>query len=64
MASLRNRSNPEIVVSISDGSIKILGKESGGFQVVEAWHAHNFEPWIAVWDVHQPSLIWTGTSPA
>lgn len=25
-----------------------------------SWHAHDFEPWIASWDAHDPSRVWSG----
>ncbi|GAA5857230.1 hypothetical protein JCM8547_009386 [Rhodosporidiobolus lusitaniae] len=60
--STRRATTPDpasIVVSLSNGSISILGGESS-FKVTSTWHAHDFEPWIAAFDAWEPNTVWTG----
>ncbi|GAA5952882.1 hypothetical protein JCM21900_004253 [Sporobolomyces salmonicolor] len=48
-----------IVVSLSSGSITHLTGESSLAPTL-TWHAHDYEPWIAAFDIWNPSSVWTG----
>jgi len=49
-----------LVVSLSSGSLCILGANEGGFSAIDTWHAHDYEPWIAAWDYWDPCVIYSG----
>ncbi|KAI0689612.1 WD-40 repeat-containing protein [Cytidiella melzeri] len=51
----------DLVVSMSDGSVALLQPAtSAGLSVVDTWHAHDFEPWIAAWNYWDTNTIYTG----
>ncbi|KAG5647997.1 hypothetical protein DXG03_007031 [Asterophora parasitica] len=50
-----------IVASLSNGSLCLLSpSESGGLSLVNTWHAHDFEPWIAAWNYWDTSVVYSG----
>jgi len=49
-----------LVVSLSSGSLCILGANEGGFSAIDTWHAHDYEPWIAAWDYWDPCVLYSG----
>jgi diphthamide biosynthesis protein 7 len=54
-------SHEKIVVSRSDGRIDLLSWMDGGRLTTEhSWLAHGFEAWIAAFDYHHPTTIFSG----
>lgn len=50
-----------LIVSQSDGSLSLLQPENSvGLTVVDSWHAHDFEPWIAAWDYWNTNIVYSG----
>jgi len=50
-----------LIVSLSDGSLALLCPENtGGLVVVESWHAHDHEPWIAAWNYWDTNVVYSG----
>lgn len=50
-----------LVVSLSNGSLCVLSPDSiGRMSVVDRWHAHDYEPWIAAWDYWDTSIVYSG----
>jgi diphthamide biosynthesis protein 7 len=50
-----------LVVSLSNGSICLLRPIDGaGLSVIEIWHAHDYEPWVAAWDYWNRDIIYSG----
>ncbi|KAJ6610905.1 WD40-repeat-containing domain protein [Mycena sp. CBHHK59/15] len=52
-----------LVVSLSNGSLCILSPSQGsasGFSIVDSWHAHDYEPWIAAWDYWDTNIVFSG----
>ncbi|KAJ7487605.1 WD40-repeat-containing domain protein [Mycena galericulata] len=52
-----------LVVSLSNGSLCLLSPSEGskcGLSVMDTWHAHEYEPWIAAWDYWNSSVIYSG----
>lgn len=48
-------------MSLSDGSLSLLRPdESEGLSVVDSWHAHDYEPWIAAWNYWDTNIIYSG----
>lgn len=57
----RNSGLGNPIVSLSDGSLSLLQPEnSAGLTVVDSWHAHDFEPWIAAWDYWNSNVVYSG----
>ncbi|TEB35035.1 WD-40 repeat-containing protein [Coprinellus micaceus] len=51
----------DLVVSLSNGTLCHLKPDSaGGLGVMNEWHAHDHEPWIAAWNHHDPNIIYSG----
>ncbi|KLO14448.1 WD40 repeat-like protein [Schizopora paradoxa] len=59
-----NRVNKEIgrlITSRSDGSVQVLQySDSGDLVPQDAWHAHDFESWIAAWDYWDTNVCYSG----
>ncbi|WVN90475.1 uncharacterized protein L203_105711 [Cryptococcus depauperatus CBS 7841] len=51
---------PSIITSISNGSLAYLTPSPTGHEIVSAWRAHDFEPWITAFDLQDPMTIWSG----
>lgn len=50
-----------LVVSLSNGSLCVLNPDStGNLTVVNRWHAHDHEPWIAAWNYWDTSIVYSG----
>ena len=50
-----------LVVSLSNGLLCILSPDStGSMSVVDRWHAHDYEPWIAAWNYWDTSVAYSG----
>jgi diphthamide biosynthesis protein 7 len=50
-----------LVVSLSNGSLCVLKPDSTGeVSVVDKWHAHDYEPWIAAWNYWDTSVVYSG----
>lgn len=53
----------DLIVSLSDGSLALLKPGADGLlSVVENWHAHDHEPWIAAWNYWDTNILYSGTS--
>lgn len=51
----------DLVISLSNGSLCHLKPDSSGaLAVVDEWHAHDYEPWIAAWNYHDINVIYSG----
>ncbi|TFY79150.1 hypothetical protein EWM64_g4863 [Hericium alpestre] len=49
-----------LVVSLSNGELALLRPDPAeGLRVVETWHAHDFEPWIAAWDYWDTNTVYS-----
>jgi len=58
---LRGTDLGSLVVSLSNGSICLLRPTDGaGLSVVETWHAHDYEPWVAAWDYWSSDIVYSG----
>jgi len=50
-----------IIVSLSNGDLCLLNPSEGSTMgVSDAWHAHDYEPWIAAWNYWNPNVIYSG----
>jgi hypothetical protein len=50
-----------LIASLSDGSLSLLKPSSQGELIVlDKWHAHDHEPWIAAWNYWDNSVIYSG----
>ncbi|QRW19017.1 Helicase associated domain (HA2) [Rhizoctonia solani] len=49
-----------LVVSRSDGVVSALRPRESQFEVDTAWHAHDYEPWVASWNYWSPTLVYSG----
>ncbi|KAG2350359.1 WD-40 repeat-containing protein [Suillus weaverae] len=50
-----------LVVSLSNGSLCVLNPGStGNLTIVNRWHAHDYEPWIAAWNYWDTSIVYSG----
>lgn len=50
-----------LVVSLSNGSICLLNPTDGaGLSVIDTWHAHDYEPWVAAWNYWSNDIIYSG----
>lgn len=50
-----------LVVSLSNGSLCVLNPDSSGnLAIVNQWHAHDYEPWIAAWNYWDTSIVYSG----
>ncbi|KAF7306931.1 WD-REPEATS-REGION domain-containing protein [Mycena indigotica] len=64
--SNRRNTSPDtsLVVSLSNGSLCLLRLDdqgsSSGLRILDTWHAHDFEPWIAAWDYWDMNSIFSG----
>ena len=48
-----------LISSLSHGALAHLTARPEGWEVVEEWHAHDFEPWIAAYGDDQ-NTVWSG----
>ncbi|KAI8913796.1 WD40-repeat-containing domain protein [Powellomyces hirtus] len=55
-----NSSDPQIVISESDGSIARMSMADGALRRIDEWHAHEFEAWIAAFNYWNTDIIYTG----
>lgn len=54
----------KLITSLSDGTLSLLGPRSQGeLTVLNKWHAHDNEPWIAAWNYWDNSVIYSGNEP-
>ncbi|KAG5722506.1 WD repeat-containing protein 85 [Termitomyces sp. T112] len=49
-----------LVVSLSNGSLCLLSSSETGLSLVNSWHAHDFEPWVAAWNYWNTNVIYSG----
>jgi len=50
-----------LVVSLSNGNICVIKPIEGtGLSVIDTWHAHDHEPWVAAWDYWNTDVIYSG----
>ncbi|KAJ7092733.1 WD40-repeat-containing domain protein [Mycena epipterygia] len=52
-----------LIVSLSNGSLCLLSPSQGspsGLSIIDTWHAHDYEPWIAAWDYWDACVILSG----
>jgi len=47
----------KLAASCSNGEVVIL---SGDFGIEQQWAVHDHEPWVTVWDRHDPNVLYTG----
>ncbi|KAF8560353.1 WD40 repeat-like protein [Imleria badia] len=51
----------KLIASLSDGTLSLLGPSSQSELIVlDKWHAHDNEPWIAAWNYWDDSVIYSG----
>ncbi|KAL0486154.1 diphthine methyltransferase [Acrasis kona] len=61
---LNNCSNPSIVTSQSNGHVAVLKFSSDKMIITNNFKAHDFEAWIAAYNYHDTSIIYTGGDDA
>jgi len=50
-----------LVVSLSNRNICVIKPIEGtGLSVIDTWHAHDHEPWVAAWDYWNTDIIYSG----
>ncbi|RUS18451.1 WD repeat-containing protein 85 [Endogone sp. FLAS-F59071] len=49
-----------ITTSHSSGALSIISIDNERAQVVEQWHAHDFEAWIAAWNYWDTQIVYSG----
>ena len=47
-------------MSQSDGSLSLIRLQDGIMTIVENWHAHDYEPWIAAWNYWDTNVLFSG----
>ncbi|KAF5374769.1 hypothetical protein D9758_000260 [Tetrapyrgos nigripes] len=50
----------DLIVSLSNGHLSLLGPTDGSLTVKRSWPAHTFEPWIAAWDYWNRNVVYSG----
>ena len=48
--------SPTLAVSSSPGDISLVRGE----EVIEHWHAHDFEAWITAFNYYDANIVWSG----
>ncbi|KAJ2108154.1 hypothetical protein IW146_006971 [Coemansia sp. RSA 922] len=61
---LAEDSNPEIVASMSDGTVQLLKLSDSSIETIHEWHAHDAEAWIASFDYWNTSTVYSGGDDA
>ncbi|KAJ2094050.1 hypothetical protein GGI09_005620 [Coemansia sp. S100] len=61
---LAENSNPEIVASMSDGTVQLLKLSDSSMETIHEWHAHDAEAWIASFDYWNTSTVYSGGDDA
>lgn len=54
------RSNPEVVLSNSDGSISVVNLGQSQPEISASWQAHDFEAWVVAYDAWQAHVVYSG----
>ncbi|KAI8097486.1 WD40-repeat-containing domain protein [Halteromyces radiatus] len=50
----------QCIVSHSNGDLSLVSNNNSEWQVMESWHAHDLEAWIAAFDYWDPHRIYSG----
>lgn len=53
-------SNPEVVLSHSDGSISVVCLGQSEPEISSSWRAHDFEAWVAAYDSWKTHVVYSG----
>ncbi|KAI8826847.1 WD40-repeat-containing domain protein [Fimicolochytrium jonesii] len=57
---LNAEGSPRIVFSSSDGSISQLAVADGELRLLQEWHGHDYEAWIAAYNCWDTNVVYTG----
>lgn len=49
-----------ITTSHSSGALSVIFIDNERVQVVEQWHAHDLEAWIAAWNYRDSQIVYSG----